>query len=154
MVTWARPTFLSVIPFRYMSSMPSWINILPASVRFLYSIHWRSALLNCHSIAAIWGPVLLDGMTAAAPGKWGSAKGGVLMGVAAVYFCCSENCSQVPVVATSKGAWYHCKVSFQGLFYIVECFVVGLPGVFYDFVGKGVQQIINFVYHGGHVCCV
>ena len=36
-------------------------------------------------MAAIWGPVLLGGITAAAPGKGGSAKGGVLMGVAAAY---------------------------------------------------------------------
>ena len=36
-------------------------------------------------MAAIWGPVLLGGITAAAPGKGGLAKGGVLMGVATAY---------------------------------------------------------------------
>ena len=36
-------------------------------------------------MAAIWGPVLLGGMTAAAPGKIGLVKGGVLTGVAAAY---------------------------------------------------------------------
>ena len=85
MVTWARPTFLSVIPFRYMSSMPSWMNFLPASERFLYPVHWQSDLLNCHSMAMIWGPVLLGGMTAAVPGKGGSANCGVLIGVAVAY---------------------------------------------------------------------
>ena len=85
MVTWARPTFLSVIPFRYMSSMPSWMIFLPASVRFLYSVQWHRDLLNCRSMAAIWGPVLLGGITAAVPGKGGSAKGCVLMGIAAAY---------------------------------------------------------------------
>ena len=85
MVTWARPTFLSVIPLRYMSSMPSWMNFLPASVRFLYSVHWWRALLNCRLMAVIWGPVLFGGRTAAAPGKRGSANGGVLIGVAVAY---------------------------------------------------------------------
>ena len=85
MVTCARPTFLSVIPFRYMSSMPSCMNFLPASVRFLYLVHWRSDLLNCCSMAAIWCPVLFGGMPVAAPGKGGSANGGVLIGVAAAY---------------------------------------------------------------------
>ena len=31
-------------------------------------------------MASIWGPVLLGGMTPAAPGKMGSVKGGVLTG--------------------------------------------------------------------------
>ena len=37
-------------------------------------------------MASIWGPVLLGGMTAAAPGKMGSVKGGVLTGKAATYY--------------------------------------------------------------------
>ena len=61
------------------------MNFLPASVRFLYSVHCRCALLNWRSIAAIWGPVLLRGITAAAPGKGGPMNGGVLSGVAAAY---------------------------------------------------------------------
>ena len=61
------------------------MNFLPASVRFLYSVHCQRALLNCHSMAAIWCPVLLGGMTVAVPGMRGSVKGEVLMGVAVEY---------------------------------------------------------------------
>ena len=112
MVTWVRTTFLSVILFRYMASMSSWMNFLPASVRFLYSVHWRSDLLNCHSMAAIWGPVLLGGMTSAAPGKVGSANGGVLIGVAAAYSAGGEYSAKIAMCTTAKGAWYCDEVAF------------------------------------------
>ena len=36
-------------------------------------------------MVAVWGPVLLGVMTAAPPGKTGSAKGGEFMGVAGAY---------------------------------------------------------------------
>ena len=153
MVTWARPTFLSMIPFRYMSSMPSWMNFLPALVRFLYSVHWQSALLNCHSIADL-GSCAVGWNDGGSTGEVGIGKGWSVDGCGSGIFFCSENCSQVPVVATSKGARYHCEVAFKGLFDILECFIVGSASVFYDFVGKGIKVVVNFVYHGGHVCCV
>ena len=49
-------------------------------------------------MAMIWGPVLLGGMVAAAPGKRGSAKGGVLLGVAAVYSAAVRTAPNYPWV--------------------------------------------------------
>ena len=65
-------------------------------MRFLYSVHCRSALLNWRSITAIWGPVLLGGMTAAAPGKGESTNGGVLIGVAAAYLAAVSTAPKYP----------------------------------------------------------
>ena len=66
-------------------------------MRFLYSVHCHSAPLNWHSIAAIWGPVLLGGMMAA-PGKSGSTNGGVLIGVAAAYSAAVSTAPKYPCV--------------------------------------------------------
>ena len=98
MVMRGRPTFLSVMPFKYILSIPSWMNFFPASVRFLYSVHCCSALLNWHSIAATCGPVLLGGMMAAAPGKSGSMNGGVLFGVATAYSAAVSTAPKYPCV--------------------------------------------------------
>ena len=52
--------------------------------------------VDCRSIATIWGPVLFGGMTVAAPGKWGSANGGVLLGVAAAYSAAVSTAPKYP----------------------------------------------------------
>ena len=137
MVMWARPTFLAVIPFRYMLSMPSWMNFLPASVRFLYSVYWRRDLLNCHSIAAIWGPVLFGGMMGVAPGKGGVGEGWCVNRPGSGVFCWGEYSTQVAMCTTAEGVGYSGEVAFQHRFYIVEYFVVGSSSVFDNFVGKG-----------------
>ena len=68
------------------------------SVRFLYSVHCQSALLNWRSMTAICGPVLLGGMTAAAPGKRGLMNGGVLIGVVAAYSAAVSTAPKYPCV--------------------------------------------------------
>ena len=120
MAMWVRPTFLSVVPFKYISSIPSWMNFFPASMRFLYSVHCRSALLNWHSIAAIWGPVLLGGMTAAAPGKSGSTNGGVLIGVAAAYSAAVSTAPKYPWVPPPRVHGTVAKLRFKAVLMLLS----------------------------------
>ena len=144
MVTWGRPTFLSVMLSRYMSSMPSWMNF-----------SCIGEVLVFHPLPECFVELSFDGrdLGAGAVGwkgggsTWeeGIGEGWSVDGCGSGVFCCSENGSHLPVGATAKGAWYHCEVSFHCLFYIVECYIVGSSSVFYDFVGKGIQEIINFV---------
>ena len=120
MVTLARPTFLSVMPFKYISSIPSWMNFFPASVRFLYSVHCCSALLNWRSIAAIWGLVLLGGMTAAAPGKGGSMNGRVLIGVAAAYSAAVSTAPKYPCVPPLRVHGTVVKLRFKAVLMLLS----------------------------------
>ena len=120
MVMWARPTFLSVMPFQYISLIPSWMNFFPVSVRFLYSVHCCSALLNWHSIAAIWGPVLLGGMMAAVLGKSGSMNGGVLFGVAAAYSAAVSTAPKYPCVPPPRVHGTIAKFRFRAVLMLLS----------------------------------
>ena len=89
-------------------------------MRFLYSVHCRSALLNCRSIAAIWGPVLLGGMTAAAPGKGGSTNGGVLIGVAAAYLAAVSTAPSYPCAPPPMEHGTIAKLRFKAVFMLLR----------------------------------
>ena len=65
-------------------------------------VHCHSVLLNWHSIAAIWGPVLLGGMMVAMPGKGGSMNGGVLIGVAVAYSVAVSKAPKYPRVSPPR----------------------------------------------------
>ena len=101
--------------------VPSWMNFLPASVRFLYSVHWRRDLLNCRSMATIWGPVLFGGMMGAAPGRGGGVgEGWCVNGLGSSVFCWGEYGAQVAMCTTAEGAGYSGEVVFQRHFILLS----------------------------------
>ena len=71
-------------------------------------------------MAAIWGPVLLGGMAAAEIGKRGSAKGGVLMGVAAVYSAAVRTAPNYPWVPPPRVHGTIVKFHFRACFILLS----------------------------------